>query len=233
MTCPKFGEQQARGKKTLWVFIDESGDFNFTPSGSPFYTFTALWGYSPLCMERDLSEARYGLLAEGSSMTRFHACYDGIDVRKAAFDVIRNHTCFKVAAIVVRKNRTNPAVIEPEQFYPKFLDYLLKFVLKGDARHNYERVMIVTDRPPTKSIRKALKNALRLTVRRYIANGATFEILHHDSSAHAGLQAADYCCWAINRKWTGKGDEHYIQAVRPRMDKQELDVFARGNTDYY
>lgn len=219
-------------RKVLWLFIDESGDFNFTNAGSPYYIFTGLWTYQPLCLEREVTAARYSLLASGSKIQRFHASENGLQIRSTLFGLLGGHHCHKVASIVLRKCRVNPAIRSPRDFYPQFLDYLVKFILKGDARYGYQDVIIVTDTPPTNRIGKAVRNALATTVPKYIAPGAGFRVLQHPATAHGCLQAVDYCSWAINRKWCGKSAAEY-KTVNLRMDKGELDVFWRGDTDYY
>ena len=39
-----------------------------------------------------------------------------------------------------------------------------------------------------------------------------YRILHHQSRSHYGLQIADYCCWAILRKWE-RGDATWYDRI--------------------
>ena len=232
--CPKrFPPVAGAASRVLYVFIDESGDFNFTRGSALHYIFTALWTYGPLCIVAPLTALRYNLYATGSTLVRFHASHDGQTIRDRVFSTLNAHACYKVASIVLRKNRINPAIRAPQQFYPQFLDYLLKFVLKGEARNKYDTVVVITDTPPTEKIGKAVLGALRATVPLYLLPKVPCYVLQHPASAHGGLQAADYSSWAIARKWAGKGDIAYTKYVWPRMDKPELDVFAKGDRDYY
>lgn len=149
------------------------------------------------------------------------------------FQVLAAHACYKVAAIVLRKNRVNPSIRDPKAFYPQFLDSLIQFVLKGDLRHCYQSVLIITDTPPTNRVGKAVLAGLSATGPKYIPPKVPFALLQHPSSAHACLQACDYCCWAIQRRWNGKPIPEYSTHVRPRMDRSELDVFYSGDQNYY
>ena len=48
---------------TVFLFFDESGDFNFTPAGSPYYFFGALTTRAPRELTNRLNKLRYELLA--------------------------------------------------------------------------------------------------------------------------------------------------------------------------
>jgi hypothetical protein len=63
--------------KTLYIFLDESGDFNFSNTGSEFYTITAISG------ARDwddlycaMSNKLYDCIEYGNGMQYFHCCED-------------------------------------------------------------------------------------------------------------------------------------------------------------
>lgn len=51
------------------------------------------------------------------------------------------------------------------------------------------------------------------------------------ADADTGLQIADYCSWAIQRKWERNDDRSYALV----QDKiySEFDVFSGGTTQYY
>jgi hypothetical protein len=42
--------------------------------------------------------------------------------------------------------------------------------------------------------------------------GTSFRLLHHASRADVNLQVADYCAWALYRKWE-RGDERSLRAI--------------------
>lgn len=216
----------------LYVFIDESGDFNFSPKGSPFYLFTGLWTYDPTCIASDLISYRYGLLHSGVDVEQFHACKDNPTVRGGVFARLATHGCMKAATIVVRKDRLNPSLYQPWDFYPQFLEYLLKFILKGEYRNKYQQVLLFTDRPPTKKIGQAMRNAIRTNTARYMLRGSQIRMYQHAAMSHSALQAADYCCWAVQRSWI-KNDNTGKNSVAHFYDQPELDVFRNGKMTYY
>ncbi len=50
-------------------------------------------------------------------------------------------------------------------------------------------------------------------------------------SDRAGLQVADYCCWAVFRKWQRQDMEHYDRIKGALCS--EFDIFQRGARHYY
>ena len=46
---------------------------------------------------------------------------------------------------------------------------------------------------------------------------------HHVSCSHYGLQLADYCCWAMFRKWE-RGDTGYLDRIQSAV-RSEFDIF--------
>jgi hypothetical protein len=58
-----------------------------------------------------------------------------------------------------------------------------------------------------------------------------YQLLIHGSASHPLLQIADYCCWAVAKKWKDNELRPYrkIQSVL----KTEFEVFRRGATEYY
>ncbi|OHC69590.1 MAG: hypothetical protein A3H93_02840 [Rhodocyclales bacterium RIFCSPLOWO2_02_FULL_63_24] len=70
----------------------------------------------------------------------------------------------------------------------------------------------------------------------FLDEGGNFDfsptgILHHASRSHYGLQIADYCNWAVFRKWQ-KGEVEFYDLIKPAL-KSEFDIFRTGTTLYY
>ena len=79
--------------------------------------------------------------------------------------------------------------------------------------------------------RRAVEKAVRTTLARMLPPGVNYRILHHQSRSHYGLQAADYCCWAIFRKWQ-TGERTWYDGIKPAI-RHELDLFHAKATRYY
>jgi hypothetical protein len=170
-----------------YLFVDESGDMNFSAGGSPYFYFGALSTADPLPLTRALTSLRYAFLTEGLGIDRFHAAEDRQVVRDRVFATIRSVGGFEFDSAVVDKRKAPPSLYEATHFYPEIADYLLGYV--------------------------------------------PFSVFHQSSVGHACLQAADYCTWAVHKKWRD-GELRPYRMIEPFI-KSELEIFQRGDERFY
>ncbi|RJP22049.1 MAG: hypothetical protein C4529_06380 [Deltaproteobacteria bacterium] len=144
----------------------------------------------------------------------------------------RNLTLLRVDSVIVEKRKTHPALRDEVKFYPKMLGYLLRHLLKEDALTNgVEEVIVITDNIPVKSKAKAVEKTIKMTLTEMLPGTVKYRVLHHASKSSFGLQVADYCNWAIYRKWEG-GDSRSYDLIRSRI-RSEFDIFQSGDRYYY
>lgn len=153
-------------------------------------------------------------------------------VRDRVFDIIqRNLTGMRVDALIVEKRKTGPALRQEARFYPKMLGYLLRYVLEHHSLEKYAEVIVFTDRIPIKGKRNAVEKAVKVTLANMLPVTARYRFLHHDSKSNFQLQIADYCNWAIYRKWS-RNDLRSYDLIKAAV-KSEFDIFRAGTTVYY
>lgn len=135
---------------TLHIHVDESGEFNFSPSGSRYYIFTAVWTYDPVPLSAELTNLRYSIIkaGHGPNLSGFHACDDPDPRRELVIGAMLRHAQWNFASIVIEKNKVNPSVRDPDMFYPKFLAMLLRFVFRGRVRPGTGNLIIYMDTLP-------------------------------------------------------------------------------------
>ena len=217
---------------TLHLYLDEAGDFNFSPTGSKYYIFTVAWTTDPSPMARDLARLRFSLLKQGHDIASFHATEDKQVHRNAVVNVLLQHSNWWYAALVVEKSKVNPTLREEHNFYPKFASMVLRFVFKNRRwTTNATRVLTFTDRLPVRKHREAVSAAFKYSCRRDLGK-LPFNIYHHPRESNYWLQVVDYCCWAVQRKWARNDVRTYSQ-LSSRLTTPELDVLFHGNTHYY
>jgi hypothetical protein len=226
---------------TLHIHIDESGNFVFSPKGSRFYIFTTAWTYNPSPLAASLSNMRFQLIKEGhfrlgviDDLCGFHACNDPKPRRNAVIQRIIQHGDWNFASLIVEKNHVNPVLYDPNEFYPKFLKMVLRFVLKGRVRPLTQQVLIYTDTLPmgSKKESSAVNTTIKSECQKQL-NGVPFRVMHHTGDSNYWIQVADYCSWAINRKYECGETEAY-DLLRPRLAATELALTAKGDgTVYY
>lgn len=218
--------------RCLYVFLDEAGDFTFSTKGTRYFIVGSITTERPFPVYPDLTQLKYNLAEQGTDLEYFHASENAQAVRNQVFAIIREHLHgIRIDTTVVEKRKTGPALQEPEKFYPRMLGYHLGFILRQYRLTDYTQVLIYTDRIPIQRNREAVKKAIKQTLATALPTEVSSQLLHHDSKSNFQLQVADYCTWAIYRKWERQDERSYTliaSAVR-----SEFDIFRTGTRMYY
>jgi len=219
-------------KSPLYVFLDEGGNFDFSANGTKYVTLTAVSQQRPFSWFSELADLRYDYLESGLDIERFHAAEDRQAVRDTVFEIIAKHTgSLRIDALIVEKRKTGPVLQPIEAFYPRMLGYLLRYVLEGEMRKGHTQVVVITDTLPHRKKRESIRKAVQQTMATMAPAGVAYQILHHTSQSCIGLQVADYCNWAIYRKWADC-DERSYAGIRVAI-ASEFDIFRTGTRYYY
>ena len=208
-----------------YIFLDESGNFDFSARGSRYFLLTSVSMKRPFLAARTMDEYKHDCLEYGLNLEYFHCYRDGRDIRRRVFDLISSHLdVMNIDCLVIEKARTDPALREDRRFYPELLSHLLKLVLPIELETDgVEKVIVITDTIPVNKKRKAAEKAVRTALHSVLPPRMKYHILHHQSRSHYGLQVADYCCWAIFRKWQ-TGERAWYDHIKPAV-RNELELF--------
>jgi hypothetical protein len=133
--------------------------------------------------------------------------------------------------LVVEKRKTGPALRPAEAFYPRMLGYLLRYILEQHDLKLFREIIVFTDRLPVQKKKDAIEKAVKTTLAGVLPSTVRYRLLHHDSKSNCDLQIADYCTWAIYRKWNG-GDLRSYHHIQPAV-RSEFDIFRSGTRLYY
>jgi len=219
-------------KKPLYIFLDEGGDFNFSPSGSKYFTMTCVCKIRPFKTSHILGQEKYNLIEFGLDFEYFHCCQDNKHIRDNVFSIIgAKINSLRIDSVVVEKRKTGPTLQLPGNFYPKILGYLLRFVVSRQNFANISTIFVITDTLPIQSKKKSFQKTIKKTLVAVLPKSVNFKIMHHSSRSTYGLQIADYCNWAIFRKWE-QGDDSYHKKIKGGI-KSEFDIFSIGKRFYY
>ena len=183
---------------TLYIFIDEGGNIDFSNKGTNFFTLTALSKIRPFAIYGPLIDLKYDLWEKGIEFEYFHATEDTQKTRNEVFGLIsKNISRFTVDSIVVEKRKTNPSLYFPVKFYQKIFQVLLNYVLER-YKDRFSKIIIITDAIPVTKNRREIQKAIK----QYITNRSfSYRVFHHSSKSDINLQIVDYLNWAIFRKW--------------------------------
>jgi len=240
---PKENEQ-----KTLYIFIDESGNFDFTPTGTKYFVLTAASTLTPLESRdellRKVYELKYAGWNTGQSDYYFHATEDKQEVRDWVFGAIRKLNDIEIDAIIAQKNKTNPSLyIEyelregqvktvhwEERFYDKILQMLLQYIFgRYEGKDDIEEIIVVLGSIFTRAKRRYVFKSLEQYLKE--KSKKPFRIYFHPTSSDINCQMADYCGWAVYVR-AERGEMRPWKEIEDKV-KSCFDVFARGDTEYY
>ena len=202
---------------TAYVFVDEAGNLDFSPNGTRYFVFASVSAARPFPWQTALDELRYECIEYGLNAEYFHCSADNRHVRRRVFGVLGEHLeTMRTDYLVIEKRHVPKALRSASAFYAAMLGRLLRKVVLAELATGTTEIITITDTIPVGRKRRAVEKAARLTLSRTLAGRGAYRILHHSSRSHYGLQVADYCCWAAQRKWQ-MGEESWMSRLQPTV----------------
>ncbi|MBI1982216.1 MAG: DUF3800 domain-containing protein, partial [Candidatus Levybacteria bacterium] len=98
--------------KNLYIFIDESGNFDFSKGGTRYFILTSLSTTDPYSIGSPLLQLRYVLLPNysgGKALEEngyFHASEDDQSVRDSVFStIVKSGKDMRIDTVIAQKNK--------------------------------------------------------------------------------------------------------------------------------
>ena len=229
----------------VYIFVDESGNRDFTSKGSKYFMFNFLIKKRPFNLHNVISNYRYFLLEKNLDPLKgndrrldieyFHASKDNKHIRDEIFNLIStfDENSVKAYSYILEKPKVAPNKRKQiDDFYICNLTYAIKKLL--DVINIDRNFIIITDTLPLKKDKKNQAKALKSGISEYLDNNKLnlrYDIFHHCSASSVNLQIIDYISWAIFRKYEHNQDEFYkkIEKYCIKID----DVTKERDTEYY
>jgi Protein of unknown function (DUF3800) len=220
-------------RKQIYCFADEAGNFDFKPrsiskNASKYFVLTTLT--TNACGVGDaLLDLRRHLTINGHHLpSHFHASEESQAIRDEVFGVLGQHD-FRIDATVFEKSKTRPNIAEDVGYFYKLAWYMhLKHVAPAIGTLLHRPILVVAASLTTNQ-RKARFHEAVQSVAEQVYTPITTAMWA--SASDPCLWAADYCSWAIQRKWE-LGDTRSYDLIRDKI-RSEFDVFRTGQTHYY
>jgi Protein of unknown function (DUF3800) len=220
-----------RPMPNTFVFADEAGCFSFNrePNVSKFFILCTVT-MSDCAVATDLLDLRRKLAWEGAELNDyFHATVDKQAVRDRVFEVITKHE-FAIQATIMEKSKAQEHVkASKPRFYQYGYYYHFKFGVAPSLGEHSE-TLVTTASLGTKKERIAFEDAVA-DVMRQTHKPDKWRTDFMPSQADPCLQVADYCAWAIQRKWE-RGDVRSYSLIKDRIS-YEYNLWQRGERHYY
>jgi hypothetical protein len=163
--------------------------------------------------------------------TVLHASTDRQEVRDMVFEFIRGQD-IRIDATILEKSKADPKIRPTEErFYQYAWFYHFKYIAPKICKKGDELFITVASLG-TKRKRDLFKSILK-DVAEQALTLVEFRTAFWPASSDPCLQVADYCAWAIQRKWeTGGKDLRSYDLVKHQI-KTEYDLFGPGHKHHY
>jgi hypothetical protein len=219
-----------------YIFADEAGCFTFKrrkagQKGGPSDYFILTTVSAPAwSISDDLLHIRRELCLNGEpERDKLHATSDLEEVRNEVFAVLAKQP-FRIDATVLKKTKAQPQTrVSEDRFYKTAWYYHFKHVGPKLARQA-DKMLITAAALGTKRTRAAFKEAVNETVQQVLPR-EKWEVAFHESCKDPLLWVADYCSWAIQKRWE-HGDTRAYDLIRSKI-KTEFDLFEPGLKEFY
>ena len=214
------------------MFADEFGNFDFSlkNGASRYFGLVTATFFDDQQARADLQDLRFDLAWEGVTHPGpFRASTEQQAIRDRVFVVLEPHN-FRVDATILEKRKAQ-AQIRPSHidFYHYAWWVHMKYVAPRIANTDDELLVIAASLGTQREL-ESFQRGVRDVMERVSPSIAT-TTAQWPANADTGLQIADYCAWAIQRKWES-GDARSYDLIRDKI-RSEFDAFGTGSTYYY
>jgi len=214
-----------------FAFADEAGDFTFARGNNISRYFIVCTVTMTSCdVAHDLLTLRRELLWKKAPVRDyFHATEDKQVIRDAVFEAIKGHE-FEVQATIMEKAKSQAHIRSAkDRFYKYGWLYHFRHALAPHVKHDHE-YLFTTASIGTKKGQAVFTDAINDVIQQHLKR-ENWRTSFGPCSNDPCLQVADYCTWAIQRKWE-RGDTKSYDLIKDRIN-YEYDLWAHGNTLYY
>lgn len=159
----------------------------------------------------------------------FHCTYDKQAVRDAVYDMISRHD-FTVQATIMEKSKAQPQVRKTED---RFYKYAWLYHLRHSSNRflsSNDSLMVTAATIGKAAKRVSFEDSVRDVCKQIVPN-KSLRTAFWPSQTDPCLQLADYCTWAIQRKWE-RGDARSYDLIAKKIN-YEFNLWEHGNTHYY
>lgn len=178
---------------TLYVYVDESGNFDFSRSGTKHFVMAAYVTTDPLLAATKIGTLKYFLLSQGVGISNFHASEDSQRVRNQVFEqlaILSNlsaHTLWLKKDALPFEAKSTSAIYELAG-----LEMARIAVVEANLR-NAESVVMVFDKTLIYREEQAFLSNAKAVLSQF---SRPFHIYFHNVSKDFNGQIADYIAWS-------------------------------------
>lgn len=210
-------------RRHLYIFLDEGGNLDFSNHGTKHFILTGVTKERSLKLHTPLAEYKYDLIERGLNIEYFHASEDNKAVRERVFQLINSDLQnLRIDGMIVDKQAVQTSLRPGIKFYPHILEKLIRHILQNLDLTKFSMLLVITDQIPLTHRRETIEKSIKAALSALLPATLPYRVFHHDSKSNFDLQIADYCCWALYRKWE-RSEERYYRMIQ-RAIQSELET---------
>lgn len=214
-----------------YIFGDEAGNLDFKVGHGASNYFIVCSTIMPDCeVGEDLLRLRRDLAWDGIALeSTFHATEDKQLVRDEVYRLLSG-VDFRIDATIFEKRKTQPRISKNKEYFFKLCWYTHFKHVVPQVIGTKDQFLAVIASFGTKKRRKIIRVGLE-DVMAQTSPSTDWEVAFWPAESDPCLQVADYCTWAIQRKWE-RGDDRSYSLIKGKI-ATEYDYFQWGSKYYY
>jgi hypothetical protein len=217
----------------LFLFADEAGDFNFSrnPGASKYYIVCTIACADCAALGAEILNLRRALIWDKAPIREyFHASEDKQITRDRVFALLQQHT-FSIQATILEKSKAFPHIRPTNhRFYQYGWFYHFKNAAPKVLNAGITEMQITTASVGTHKGQAHFTAAVNDVVQQVLGDRA-WNTNFCRAIADPCVQAADYCTWAIQKKWESNNLLSY-NLIQNKII-HEVDIWSHGITHQY
>ncbi|WP_431837537.1 DUF3800 domain-containing protein [Cellulomonas sp. Y8] len=214
--------------RTLYVFLDESGNLDFSGRGTDHFVVSAVYTTDPCRSASVMQALKYELLANGSTDLDFHATNNTRGTRLRVSGAITSlGATIAVHTLWIDKHLAHPSQhddVTIMSFFGKAMGRWIGKAVSGD----HTQVVMVFDSVLTGKKQGAFKAAVKPALKQL---GIPFRVAFHPVKSDLNGQIADYFSWAWLRH-VESGDPSGVEALAG-IRWTRFDLYQRGTRRWW
>lgn len=199
------------------IWADELGTIAYGDSQQPYFGFGTVASLTPLSeLAAKAEELRYSLSMDGVDLSKgFHCRDDSYDTRTAFFALVHDHVEDFNATLLCKENAYGYVKSRGDMHLYRMAWYLhIKYLVERYGAIA-DRFHVVVGSFNTRKRAREARTAIYDVCKQFPVD---IVVSVWDAHSTIGLQAADYCLWALYQKIKGKPTWHdkYVSSVQTR-----------------
>ena len=214
-----------------YIYADEAGNFDFSNGrGASRYFILTTVLFEDHQIERELLDLRRELVWERHNLPGpFHATTDAQSIRDRVFEAVGRHE-LRIDATIMEKSKARPHIRQSEELFYKYAWFYHMRQVAPRVASGPDELMVIAASIGTKRKLRDFRYAVEDVMEQTSPTGE-MRVDMWQAAVDPCLQVADYCCWAIQRKWE-VGDSRSYDLISRKI-RSEYDLFRNGGTHYY